>query len=104
MGHARALIGVPNALEMAKEIISKVHEKNEKGDRRVDYLGPDERGPVYGGGDPSAVGGGFVAGGVLYVKGRTRWDLWLSSAGLLAYLGMASRQWWKLFRAKVWLS
>jgi hypothetical protein len=78
--------------------------KNEKGDRRVDYIAPDERGPAYGEGDPSAVGSSSAGGGALYAKHRIRWDLWFSSAGLLVYLGMAGRQWWKLFRAKVWLS
>ena len=99
----RELKGVGDATE-ARGNVGGQEEKNEKGDRRVDYVAPDERGPVYGEGDPSAVGGGSVAGGVLYVGRRIRWDLWLSSAGLLAYLGMAGRQWWKLFRAKVWLS
>ncbi len=99
----RELKGVGHATE-ARDNAGGQKEKNEKGDRRVDYVAPDERRPVYGGADPSATGGGSMAGGVLYVRRRIRWDLWLSSAGLLAYLGMAGRQWWKLFRAKVWLS
>ena len=73
-------------------------------DRRVDYQAPDERGPVYGAGGASTPGGGRAATQWVASSRGVRWDLWLSSIGLLFYLGVAGRQWWKLFRAKVWLS
>ena len=73
------------------------------GERRSDYVPPAERGPIYGEGKPATAGG---AAGLPYVAvgGRTRWDLWLAAAGLLLYIGAAGQRWWRLFRAKVWIS
>ena len=71
-------------------------------DRRVDYVPPAERGPVYGG--AAVPGRGGVAQYVVVTGGRTRWELWIAALGLLLYIGISGRQWWRLFRAKVWLS
>lgn len=71
--------------------------------RRVDYVPPAERGPVYGGGGASVPGGGGATQYRVVTGGRIRWELWIAALGLLLYIGLTGRQWWRLSRAKVWL-
>ena len=100
----RELKGVRHATA-ARSLPSDHGSTKKDADRRSDYTAPDERGPVYGEGAGSTTGGGGgTAEQQLYVRRRVQWDLWLSSIGLLLYLGFTGRQWWKLFRAKVWQS
>ena len=73
-------------------------------DRRIDYIPPAERGRIYGQGLDSAQGGSNSSFRMVATHYRMRWDLWGVSVGLMLYLGVAGREWWKLFKAKVWIS
>ena len=99
----RELKGVGHATA-ARLMADRRGSQKGEADRRVDYVAPDERGPVYGDGGPTTAGVGQAGARGIVAVGRMRWALWLSLLGLLLYLGVASRQWWKLFRAKVWIS
>ena len=73
-------------------------------DRRRDYAPPAARGSTKGGG--RATGSGVqepFARGVRSVR-STPWALWGIATGLLFYLGVVSRQWWRLLSAKGWTS
>lgn len=69
-------------------------------DRRRDYEPPAARGSAKGEG--RATGSGRQQSSARSVRlGRSApWELWGIATGLLFYLGMVSRQWWKLFSAK----
>ena len=76
-------------------------------DRRRDYTPPTGRGSDKGEGRTRGSGGGKSAvRGVhsVYSVHNMPSELWGLVTGLLAYLGVASWQWWKLFRAKGWIS
>ena len=76
-------------------------------DRRRDYTPPAARGPAKGEGRATGSGGRFPsARGVrsVYSVHNMPWELWGGATGLLFYLGVVSRQWWKLFSAKGWIS
>ena len=75
----------------------------ETGERLSDYAPPAERGPVYGEGK-AATAGGVARSPYVTIVSRTRWDLWMAASGLLLYIGAVSQRWWRLFRAKVWIS
>ena len=75
-------------------------------DRRRDYAPPATRGSAQGEGRATGSGGGVQqssARGVRSVR-STPWELWGIATGLLFYLGVVSRQWWKLLSAKEWTS
>ena len=69
-------------------------------DRRRDYAPPAARGSAKGEG--RATGSGRQQSSTRSVRiGRSApWELWGIATGLLFYLGVVSRQWWKLFSAK----
>lgn len=76
-------------------------------DRRRDYTPPAGRGSDKGEGRTRGSGGGQSSvGGVrsVYSVHNMPSELWGLATGLLFYLGVASWQWWKLFRAKGWIS
>ena len=76
-------------------------------DRRRDYTPPTGRGSDKGEGRTRGSGGGESSvGGVrsVYSVHNMPLELWGLVTGLLFYLGVASWQWWKLFRAKGWIS
>lgn len=76
-------------------------------DRRRDYTPPTGRGSDKGEGRTrGSGGGGSSVGGVrsVYSVHNMPLELWGLVTGLLFYLGVASWQWWKLFRAKGWIS
>lgn len=76
-------------------------------DRRRDYTPPTGRGSDKGKGSTRGSGGGELSvGGVrsVYSVHNMPSELWGLVTGLLVYLGVASWQWWKLFRAKGWIS
>ena len=74
-------------------------------DRRRDYAPPAGRGAAKGKGRATGSEGGQEppARGI-HIPRSTPWALWGIATGLLCYLGVASRQWWKLLRAKGWTS
>lgn len=73
-------------------------------DRRRDYAPPAARGSAKGEG--RATGSGRQQSSTRSVRiGRSApWELWGIATGLLFYLGVVSRQWWKLFSARGWTS
>ena len=74
-------------------------------DRRRDYVPPAARGAAKGEGRSTESGGvqeSSVRG--IRIDRSAPWELWGIATGLLFYLGVASRQWWKLFGAKGWIS
>ena len=76
-------------------------------DRRRDYTPPTGRGSDKGEGRTRGSGGGESSvGGVrnVYSVRNMPSELWGLVTGLLFYLGVASWQWWKLFKAKGWTS
>ena len=75
-------------------------------DRRRDYAPPATRGPAKGEGRSTGSRGGVQESAARGIRiGRSApWQLWGIATGLLVYLGVASRQWWKLLRAKGWTS
>ena len=76
-------------------------------DRRRDYTPPAGRGSDKGEGRTRGSGGGESSiGGVrsVYSVHNIPAELWGLVTGLLFYLGVVSWQWWKLFRAKGWIS
>ena len=75
-------------------------------DRRRDYAPPAARGAAKGEGRSTGPGEGgqeLSARGVRIGRSAP-WELWGIATGLLFYLGVASRQWWKLLSAKGWTS
>ena len=74
-------------------------------DRRADYQAPPERGP---GAEQEHAGRGRAAGSgrsgvaAVVVRGGAQWGLLGTIAGLALYVGLAGRQWWRLFNGKVW--
>ena len=75
-------------------------------DRRRDYEPPAARGSTKGEGRARGTGMGgqkSSAQGIYSIR-STPWELWGIATGLLFYLGVVSRQWWKLFRAWRWSS
>ena len=75
-------------------------------DRRRDYAPPAARGAAKGEGRSTGPGGGGQESSARGIRiGRSApWGLWGIATGLLFYLGVASRQWWKLLSAKGWTS
>ena len=75
-------------------------------DRRRDYAPPAARGAAKGEGRSTGPGRGVQESFVRGIRiGRSApWELWGIATGLLFYLGVASRQWWKLLSAKGWTS
>ena len=76
-------------------------------DRRREYTPPAGRGSDKGEGRTRGSGGGESSiGGVrsVYSVHNMPAELWGLVTGLLFYLGVVSWQWWKLFRAKGWIS
>ena len=74
-------------------------------DRRRDYAPPAARGSAKGEGRSTGSGGTGVQESStrgIRVGLSAPWKLWGIATGLLFYLGVASRQWWKLFSAKEW--
>lgn len=75
-------------------------------DRRRDYAPPAARGAAKGEGRSTGPGREVQKSSVRGIRiGRSApWELWGIATGLLFYLGVASRQWWKLLSAKGWTS
>ena len=75
-------------------------------DRRRDYAPPAARGSTKGEGRArgTGMGGQKPSAQDIYSIRSTSWELWGVATGLLFYLGVASRQWWKLLSAKGWTS
>ena len=74
-------------------------------DRRRDYAPPAARGAAKGEGHSTGSGGIQESSAQGIRIGRSApWELWGIATGLLFYLGVASRQWWKLLSAKGWTS
>ena len=75
-------------------------------DRRRDYAPPAARGSTKGEGRArgTGMGGQKSSAQDIYSIRSTPWELWGIATGLLFYLGVVSRQWWKLLSAKGWIS
>ena len=73
-------------------------------DRRRDYAPPAVRGSAKGEGRSTGPGGQEPSARSIRLGRSTPWELWGIATGLLFYLGVVSRQWWKLFSAKGWTS
>ena len=75
-------------------------------DRRRDYAPPAARGGAKGEGRSTGSGGAVKESSARGIRiGRSApWELWGIATSLLVYLGVASRQWWKLLSAKGWTS
>ena len=75
-------------------------------DRRRDYAPPAARGSTKGEGRARGTGMGGQKSSTqgIYSIRSAPWELWGIATGLLFYLGVASRQWWKLLSAKGWIS
>ena len=71
-------------------------------DRRRDYAPPAGRGATQGEGRATGAGAARSAARSIPRGSSASWELWGIATGLLCYLGVVSRQWWKLFRAKGW--
>ncbi len=73
-------------------------------DRRRDYVPPAARGAAKGKSRATGSGGQESSSQSVGVGvGHSApWELWAITTGLLCYLGVASRQWWKLFSAEGW--
>lgn len=74
-------------------------------DRRHDYVPPAARGAAKSEGRSTGSGGTGVqesSARGLHVALSAPWYLWGIATGLLLYLGVASRLWWKLLSAKGW--
>ncbi|MCY4602685.1 MAG: hypothetical protein OXE49_00500, partial [Gemmatimonadetes bacterium] len=74
--------------------------------RRRDYAPPAARGSTKGEGRARGTGMGVQKSSTqgIYSIRSAPWELWGIATGLLFYLGVASRQWWKLLSAKGWTS
>ena len=70
-------------------------------DRRREYTPPAARGSANKG-EGRAAGSGEARSAAQSVRSSMPWALWGMATGLLCYLGVVSRQWWKLFCAKGW--
>ncbi len=73
-------------------------------DRRRDYAPPAAPGSARGEGRATGAGVGESPARSIQVSRSAPWQLWGIATGLLFYLGVISRQWWKLFSAKGWIS
>ena len=73
-------------------------------DRRRDYVPPAARGSAKGEGRATGMGGQESSTRGIRIGRSAPWELWGIATGLLFYLGVASRQWWKLLSAKGWTS
>lgn len=75
-------------------------------DRRRDYAPPAARGSAKGEGRATGPEGDIQESSARGIRiGRSApWELWGIATGLLFYLGVVSRQWWKLLSAKGWIS
>ena len=71
-------------------------------DRHRDYAPPAARGATQGEGRATGAGAARSAARSVPRVRSVPWELWGIATGLLCYLGVVSRQWWKLFRAKGW--
>lgn len=69
-------------------------------DRRTNYRPPPERGQGGKGREPGA--GPGAGRGAVAVKRGFEWDLLALVTGLAFYIGVAGRQWWKVFGGKEW--
>lgn len=73
-------------------------------DRRRDYKPPAARGSTKGEGRATGAGGARASARSVRTDRRLPWALWGIATGLLCYLGVVGRQWWKLFWARGWTS
>ena len=73
-------------------------------DRRRDYVPPAARGSAKGEGRAMGMGGQESSARGIRIGRSAPWELWGIATGLLFYLGVVSRQWWKLLSAKGWTS
>ena len=73
-------------------------------DRRRDYAPPAAHSAAKGEGRATGTGGQQSSAQGVHSIRSAPWELWGIATGLLFYLGMASRQWWKLLSAKGWTS
>ncbi len=73
-------------------------------DRRRDYVPPAARGSAKGEGRATGMGGQESSARGIHIGRNAPWELWGIATGLLFYLGVVSRQWWKLLSAKGWTS
>lgn len=69
-----------------------------EGDRRADYLPPQDRGPV----EEGPGGRRDAELRLMVVRRSLRWGLVAAGIGLILYTGAIGRQWWRLFTGKVW--
>ena len=95
------------ALKGASHVVPpRAAGRTERGeaDRRRDYAPPAARGSTQGEGRAAGSGAARSAAQSVRTPGarNVSWELWGIATGLLCYLGVVSRQWWKLFRAKGW--
>ena len=73
-------------------------------DRRRDYKPPAARGSTKGEGSATGAGDARASARSVRTDRRMPWALWGIATGLLGYLGVVGRQWWKLFWARGWTS
>ena len=75
-------------------------------DRRRNYAPPAGRGATKGEGRSTGLRGGGQQSSAqgIRINRNAPWELWGIATGLLFYLGVASRQWWKLLSGKGWTS
>lgn len=73
-------------------------------DRRRDYKPPAGRGSTKGEGRATGSGDARASARSVRTDRSMPWALWGIATGLLCYLGVVGRQWWKLFWARGWTS
>ena len=96
----QALKGVGHVVPQ-RAVASTAHGE---ADRRRDYVPPAARGSAKGEGRATGMGGQESSARGIRIGRNAPWELWGIATGLLFYLGVVSRQWWKLLSAKGWTS